>query len=50
MIRGESGRLNNISGPSGSSVLRDNRDDGDDADVLRIKAEGWAVLADAQVK
>ena len=43
-------RLNNINGTTGSSVLRDNRDDGDDADVLRIKAEGWTVLADAQVR
>lgn len=25
------------------------RDECDDAEVLRIKAEGWAVLADAQV-
>ena len=27
----------------------ESRDDGDDASVLRVKAEGWAVLADAQV-
>ena len=43
-------RLNNINGNTGSSVFRDNRDDGDDADVLRIKSEGWTVLADAQVR
>ena len=42
----EQGRLNR----STSAGLSGNRDEGDDADVLRIKAEGWTVLADAQVR
>ena len=28
---------------------RESRDEGDEASVLRVKAEGWAVLADSQV-
>ena len=28
----------------------ESRDERDDVDVLRVKAEGWSVLADSQVK
>ena len=49
---------NNSSNNSNSGIYRqsndecdeESRDERDDVDVLRVKAEGWSVLADSQVK
>ena len=56
---GRVGRYNNVTGRSRlvqpgyrkhkTGTGTETRDECDDAEVLRIKAEGWAVLADAQV-
>ena len=60
---GRVGRYNDVTGRSrlvqpgyrrhrtgtGTGTGTETRDECDDAEVLRIKAEGWAVLADAQV-
>ena len=54
-VSGRVGRHNHVAGrsrlvQSGCKRHRtESRDECDDAEVLRVKAEGWAVLADAQV-
>ena len=50
------GRCERVAGDGSSSAMarclsrRESRDECDEAAVLRVKAEGWAVLADAQVR
>lgn len=49
--KGSCGRLARDSASAGETRAskRESRDECDDAAVLRVKAEGWAALADAQV-
>lgn len=50
------GRCDRLAGDCSSSGMprclsrRESRDECDESAVLRVKAEGWAVLADAQVR